>query len=72
MNKIFPNFDPETDEGPAPSPCISICKIDDKNKLCVACYRSLEEIAVWSQENDYTKREVWKKILLRKSQINIT
>ena len=72
MNKIIPSFDPEADEGPVPSPCISVCKIDDKNKLCVACYRSLDEIAVWSQAHDYIKREVWKKIHLRKAQLNVT
>lgn len=70
MTKIFPNFDPEIDEGPVPSPCISICKIDPQHAICIACYRSLDEIAAWSRINDDTKRAVWKQIHLRKKQIS--
>jgi uncharacterized protein len=42
-----------------PSPCISLCKMDPKQGLCVGCGRTLDEIARWSSMNDAQKREVW-------------
>ena len=33
-------------EGP-PSPCISVCQIDDVTGLCLGCRRSTEEIRDW-------------------------
>ena len=43
------------------SPCISICTINDSG-LCEGCFRTLDEIAVWSQLDDAAKREVWRLI----------
>jgi predicted Fe-S protein YdhL (DUF1289 family) len=31
------------------SPCIDVCAIDPKSRLCMGCYRMLEEIAAWPQ-----------------------
>ena len=31
------------------SPCIKICVIHPEERLCVGCYRSIEEIGRWSQ-----------------------
>ena len=33
-------------EGP-PSPCISVCQIDDVTGLCLGCRRSIDEIRDW-------------------------
>ena len=33
-------------EGP-PSPCISVCQIDDTTGLCLGCRRSIDEIRDW-------------------------
>jgi predicted Fe-S protein YdhL (DUF1289 family) len=33
-------------EGP-PSPCISVCRINDHNGLCAGCFRSIDEIRDW-------------------------
>ena len=30
-----------------PSPCISVCQMDDLSGLCVGCYRTRAEIATW-------------------------
>ncbi len=30
-----------------PSPCISVCQIDDASGLCIGCRRSLDEIRDW-------------------------
>ena len=40
------------------SPCNSICTIDAATRLCIGCYRSLDEIASWMQLSDEQKREV--------------
>ena len=30
-----------------PSPCVSICRLDDKTGLCVGCLRNIDEIRDW-------------------------
>ena len=32
--------------GPA-SPCVAICRIDDKTGLCIGCFRNIDEIRDW-------------------------
>ena len=29
------------------SPCISVCQMDDLDEVCVGCYRTRAEIAIW-------------------------
>lgn len=31
------------------SPCVKICVIHPEERLCVGCYRSIDEIAAWSR-----------------------
>ena len=50
------------------SPCISICTINSDSGLCDGCFRTLDEIAVWSQMDNGAKREVWSAIALRSAQ----
>lgn len=50
---------------PVPSPCISVCRMDDRNGLCGGCYRSIDEIIAWSRLSDGAKRAVWRSIVLR-------
>ena len=40
------------------SPCISICRMDEANGLCEGCYRTIDEIAVWTLLDDAEKRAV--------------
>ena len=35
-------------ESRVPSPCISVCVIDERTGLCTGCQRTLDEIAAWS------------------------
>ena len=51
------------------SPCVSICNIDDVTGLCEGCFRTLDEIAVWSQMDNAAKREVWSRITQRAAQL---
>jgi len=30
-----------------PSPCISVCQIDDATDCCIGCFRSIDEIRDW-------------------------
>lgn len=41
-----------------PSPCISVCRMDESTGLCEGCFRTLDEIALWSQLDDDTRRDV--------------
>lgn len=50
-----------------PSPCISICAIDQVTGLCAGCLRTLDEIAVWSVLDDDEKRAVWTSIEARRA-----
>jgi predicted Fe-S protein YdhL (DUF1289 family) len=53
--------------GGVPSPCISVCKIDDATGLCTGCLRTLDEIAAWSVLDDGQRRAVWRAIKMRRA-----
>jgi len=38
--------DPRTKDN-LPSPCISICQMDAVSEVCLGCYRTRKEIALW-------------------------
>lgn len=42
-----------------PSPCVGVCLMDPASGWCQGCWRSLDEIARWSQADDGDKRAVW-------------
>ena len=50
---------------PVPSPCISVCRIDESSGLCIGCYRSITEIIDWGRQTDARKRSVWRQIAVR-------
>ena len=52
-------------DGRVPSPCISICRIDDASGLCVGCLRTLSEIALWSTMRDDERRDIWARLAER-------
>jgi uncharacterized protein len=45
-----------------PSPCISVCRMNEASGLCEGCFRTLEEIACWSTLGEAGKREIWSSI----------
>nr|WP_251368107.1 DUF1289 domain-containing protein [Polynucleobacter asymbioticus] len=51
-----------------PSPCINWCDINPENGFCRGCYRTLSEIANWSELANSEKLEVWEKLEARKPQ----
>lgn len=50
-----------------PSPCMSICQMDQRQQYCTGCWRSIDEITRWANASDADKREIWRQIKLRKS-----
>ncbi len=50
---------------PVPSPCVSLCKMDEERVYCLGCQRTIEEIIQWSKADDAYKRGVWAAIRRR-------
>jgi predicted Fe-S protein YdhL (DUF1289 family) len=44
-----------------------VCRIDAASGHCEGCLRTLDEIALWSQLDDDTKREVWQLLEVRRA-----
>jgi len=51
------------------SPCTSVCKMDSESKLCLSCWRTLEEIVAWGSNSDEEKKKVWALIASRRDAI---
>jgi len=51
-----------------PSPCINWCDINPENGFCRGCYRTLSEIADWSELSNSDKLEIWETLETRKPQ----
>jgi predicted Fe-S protein YdhL (DUF1289 family) len=49
-----------------PSPCINICKMDDSNGLCLGCFRTIDEITVWSRTDNATRANILAAVTLRR------
>lgn len=48
-----------------PSPCMSVCQMDEDTDLCQGCLRTLDEIRLWSISDDAEKRAIWQEIEAR-------
>ena len=40
------------------SPCDGNCKLDNNTKLCMGCFRSIEEILNWINLNDQQRQSI--------------
>lgn len=40
------------------SPCINYCKYDAEHGFCLGCYRTLEEISIWTRISDDEKSDI--------------
>ncbi len=49
-----------------PSPCRYICQMDPVSKLCQGCFRTIDEIASWSQLGDAARTEILANIAQRR------
>ncbi|MCX7107896.1 MAG: DUF1289 domain-containing protein [Methylococcales bacterium] len=50
------------------SPCISKCSLNDKN-ICIGCFRSIDEITLWSKVDNQTLRFFLQNINNRKKHL---
>ena len=48
-----------------PSPCISVCEMDEARSRCKGCFRTLDEIGCWSRASDAEKLLIWQQIEAR-------
>jgi predicted Fe-S protein YdhL (DUF1289 family) len=55
---------------PVPSPCISLCDMDQQTGLCRGCLRTIDEIIAWGSASDELKRAVWVEIRRREAQLD--
>lgn len=51
------------------SPCVKVCVIHEESGLCLGCYRSLDEIAGWSQLGAETRRSIMQALPARAEQV---
>lgn len=49
------------------SPCINVCRMDERSGLCVGCRRTLDEIAAWSRADDAQKRAILAAVARRRA-----
>lgn len=47
------------------SPCVNICVIHPKERLCVGCLRSIDEIAMWSSMDDKQRSQILSELSAR-------
>ena len=40
------------------SPCVGVCELDLETDWCKGCWRSRDEVAVWSSADDRLKHEI--------------
>ncbi|WP_116132163.1 DUF1289 domain-containing protein [Tropicimonas sp. IMCC34043] len=40
------------------SPCRQLCSIDPEARICVGCFRTMQEIATWSRMSPDERRDV--------------
>ncbi len=52
---------------PVPSPCVNVCQLDEQQRWCLGCWRSLGEIAAWARLPEDDKRQVWLRLDARRA-----
>ena len=60
-------MNPVARPAPVPSPCVSVCRMNDATGVCEGCLRTLDEIACWSLLDDDEKLVVWQQLQERRA-----
>lgn len=48
------------------SPCVDVCRIDERRGVCEGCLRTLDEIARWRDMSDAEKRRLLDELAARR------
>jgi len=51
------------------SPCVKVCVIEPKSRLCTGCLRTIDEIGAWSMMSQDARRMIMDDLPARASQI---
>nr|WP_319527136.1 DUF1289 domain-containing protein [Pseudomonas laurentiana] len=52
------------------SPCISLCRLDEQ-KVCLGCFRHVEDIRQWRSADDEQRRQICREALARRTQAEV-
>jgi predicted Fe-S protein YdhL (DUF1289 family) len=52
----------------AASPCINVCTLDVATGLCQGCFRTLEEISLWSRVSNDQRLDILAAVALRREE----
>ena len=52
------------------SPCINVCKMDERSGLCQGCLRNLAEIAAWGSAGEVERSGILEAVLQRRAHMN--
>ncbi len=48
-----------------PSPCVSVCQMDEATGWCEGCLRTIDEIMDWGALDESAKRIIWQRLAQR-------
>lgn len=51
------------------SPCVKICVVHPNARICIGCFRSVEEITEWSRYSPAERARIMDELPNRKSQV---
>jgi hypothetical protein len=54
---------------PVVTPCVKVCIVDGESGLCLGCYRTLGEVARWSELADAERDEIIAALPARRGRI---
>lgn len=40
------------------SPCVKLCVVHPEERICVGCYRTIEEITIWTRLSPQARAEI--------------
>ena len=50
------------------TPCVGVCRMDPELGLCLGCFRTLDEIAVWPRAADDVRLEILAAVARRREE----
>ena len=56
--------------GPIVTPCVKVCIVDGESGLCLGCFRTLGEVARWSQLSERERDVLMDELPGRRSRIS--